>query len=461
MKSIIKQAFILMGIYIFSSCSSPAEKDFDQLKAKNLKGNELLQEIINFEVEHSGHFESKVQLADFYMLVKNYEKAYEYTVRAESVLNNAPKGKEGRKLKSIHYGNRAKLEYILKNYQTALEYADKGIKEDKEQGVFIKFTKAKILMELGKNEESVALLDSLYKTNSQDATSEDMQFYMYVLANEGRYDDAVKILEQYFDTGNYFIGLGSFASGIYEKTGDIPKSILATFLDGEYYSCFNPAAHNEYLSNINKLEEKLKSDGVYAPSENVINYLKSYFSNDISISYETDFFVKDFIDSVKKINSKKFTKNDLPAFLKLEDSFSSYPSYYWHTYNAFMLLDENTKKEAVSILEKIIDLGNNNIYITEAKHALGNISGLSEIQSEKLLVPSEIISIVYDFQTTRDESELNPVFELLELPENSYELFALDFLKERYKLLAIENILQNKKSNCSERLKERINYILN
>lgn len=126
-----------------------------------------------------------------------------------------------------------------------------------------------------------------------------------------------------------------------------------------------------------------------------------------------------------------------------------------------MLLDENAKKEAVPILEKIIDLGNNNIYITEAKHALGNISGLSEIQSEKLLVPSEIISIVYDFQTTRDESELNPVFELLELPENSYELFALDFLKERYKLLAIENILQNKKNNCSERLKERINYILN
>ena len=461
MKSVSYLIFVLVVIFTILSCKTPSDKEFNQLKSKNLQGNELLQEIINFEVEHSNHFESKVQLADFYMLINNYEKAYEYAVHAESVLNNAPKGKNGNKLKSILFGDRAKLEYILKNYESALEYANKGIKADKEHGVFIKFTKAKILLELNKKQEAIDLLDSLYKTNIEDATSEDMQFYMYILANEKRYQDATKILEYYFKTGHYFTGLGAFASGIYEKTGDTARAILATFLDSEYYSCFNDSTHKEYLSNIKKLEEKLKKEGNYSVSENSLNYLKSYFSNDTSISYETDFFVKDYIDSVKKINSNKFTKNDLNNLLKIEKNFSAYPSYYWYTYKAFISLDSNIDKEVIPLLEKIIDIGNNNLYIEKAKYALGKMLGLTNIESTKILTSSEVISIIYEFQASNDENKLNPIFSLLELPENSYELFALNFLKQNYKLLKMEKNLQNKTLNCSAKLKERINYILN
>ena len=123
MKSVGYLIFVLVVIFTILSCKTPSDKEFNQLKSKNLQGNELLQEIINFEVEHSNHFESKVQLADFYMLINNYEKAYEYAVRAESVLNNAPKGKNGNKLKSILFGDRAKLEYILKTVYNIFKYA--------------------------------------------------------------------------------------------------------------------------------------------------------------------------------------------------------------------------------------------------------------------------------------------------------------------------------------------------
>lgn len=113
------------------------------------------------------------------------------------------------------------------------------------------------------------------------------------------------------------------------------------------------------------------------------------------------------------------------------------------------------------MLEKIIDIGNNNVYIEKAKYALGKMLGLTNIESTKILTSSEVISIIYEFQASNDENKLNPIFSLLELPENSYELFALNFLKQNYKLLKMEKILQNKTLNCSAKLKERINYILN
>ena len=101
------------------------------------------------------------------------------------------------------------------------------------------------------------------------------------------------------------------------------------------------------------------------------------------------------------------------------------------------------------------------MYIEKAKYALGKMLGLTNIESTKILTSSEVISIIYEFQASNDENKLNPIFSLLELPENSYELFALNFLKQNYKLLKMEKILQNKTLNCSAKLKERINYILN
>jgi hypothetical protein len=112
------------------------------------------------------------------------------------------------------------------------------------------------------------------------------------------------------------------------------------------------------------------------------------------------------------------------------------------------------------VLEKIIDIGNKNLYIPRAREALGKIVGLPADQSQKILIGSEIISILYDFQTTGDEEILKPIFDLLELPDNSYELLALSLIKDEYKLLKMESVLKEKEKMCSGRLKERINYIL-
>ena len=61
---------LFIVLFIFStfvtSCTNNFQKEYNELKKKNLKGNELFQEVINFEVEHSSHFESKVDLSDFY-----------------------------------------------------------------------------------------------------------------------------------------------------------------------------------------------------------------------------------------------------------------------------------------------------------------------------------------------------------------------------------------------------------
>lgn len=458
-KKIKLLSILIASLFVISCRNTKDNQAYEQLRQQNLSGDELLVQLVDFEMQHSNHFESKVDLASFYALIGDYPKAYEYCIRAESVIKNAPHDKNGKKAVCILNGTRAKVEYMRGDFDSAVEFCNAAIK-DKDNGSIFKFLKGQILISMNKLDDALSVFDEAYKENPDNAANDDLKSYMYLLAGHERFDEAKVILNKYFESGVYFSELGAFASTVYEKTGDIDLSLMSTFYDFLFYAGFEPSVLVSYPANIQKIRETAKAKGLSSDYESALNFLESFFTLDESVKYESDFFIAKYISIAKRTARKTVTKDDIQQLLKMEKHFSIFPIFYYQVYNA-LTVAEPKALDITAVLEKIISLNNGNSYVSFAKKQLGSRLGLSEQDSQKILVAAEVDKIVNNYKKSASMDDLAPLFDLLEMPENNYELQTLVYLKMEYKNLGLESAFLKKRELCSNKLGERIDYILN
>lgn len=455
-----KYLFLLVTVTmcVFYSCSK--EDFYSQLMESNLQGEALLQELNLFEKEHTEDFRSKVDLANYFILAGDYNTCYEYLLRAESVIKNCPGGNEGKKYKTLLYGMRAQVELYSGNYDLAHSYVDKAIKIDKTKSNKYNYIKANIYLAQNDKEKALELFDKTFKIIPDELTTDDKQAYMYLLADTERYDECQIVMEDFFNDGLYFFGLGTFASGIYEKVGDYEKSLLSSYFDYEYFSCFNSLDKSKFLENLNSVITGIKSPEKLFQIKDTIDFVKSRVDPSFENNYTSDFFPAKFITLSNKIRDNLFTSSDVQDFLDLEVYFSDFPSYYWNAWNAFCQVDESKKKSYLPLLNKVILIGKNNLYIEKARYELGKVAGLSDEDSKKIILTHEIEQILNAFYESFDETLLEPIYDLLNLPENDYELNALVILKDYKKNPILSKVFQEKLQSSQGRLQERLKYVL-
>ena len=452
---------VLLALLLFSSCQNKSHKEYQALKNSKLEGQKLFLSINEFEKTHSDHFESKVDLAQYYFLTGDYAKSIEFIIRAESLVAKIPKTKDNKKLISLMYGTRAEIETVNGNYEKAIQYSKKAFNENKKDGLEWRYIEARALYISKKNTESLNLYDELYAKIPDKANKEDLRTYMQLLHDEKRFDDCISIIEKYLKTGAYFLGLGTFASTAYEKNNDLENSIFHAFLDYEYADCFENLDKNLFLKNLNTLENTFKESHDAINAINIIRkYVEKDFSSSTPIALQKESFISSYILTLAETQRGFYNETTLEKLLSLESYFLHFPSYYWNVYQSFVQVKNERRKDFIPLLEKIITLGNENKYIKKAKLELGKTLGLTEIQSQKLLTQSEIDLIFIQYQIKKDKTILEPLFSLLELPDNDYVFYALASLKNINKASDIENILQKKMHNATPRLLERIHYVL-
>lgn len=167
--------FLLLFISLLMACSK--NDAYLQLMRSDLDGKELLQKLELFEKEHTEDFCSKIDLANYYILVGDYNTCYEYLLRAESVIKNCPSGAEGKKYKTLLYGMRAQIELYSGNYELANSYVDKAIKIDKKANEKYNYTKANIFLAKNDKEQALKLFDETFKKIPNELTSDDKRAY--------------------------------------------------------------------------------------------------------------------------------------------------------------------------------------------------------------------------------------------------------------------------------------------
>lgn len=456
MKKFYLPVLIISLISLFS-CKD--KNDYSAIIDSNLSGEELFQAIYIYEKENTQDFCSKVDLANYYMLQGDYDTAYEYLVRATSVLKNCPKGKKGKQYKTLLYGMKAQIELYSGLLEQALSNVNLTIEQDKKQNNNYNYLKAHIYFAQGDESAALDLFDKTYNEIPEKITKEDEQTYLYLLAKAERFTDARNMLEKFFIDGEYFNGLGAFASAIYEETKDYGKAILAAYLDYEYNSCFYGYNNEQFEENIDNVVMSFLSGEALLQTTDIVKLLKSRIKGNYSYNFDYDFYVAKYINLLNKIDNESFSIDDVQDFLDLEIYFNLFPSYYWYAWKGFSLVQPAALKDYIPLLNKVILLGQN-IFSYSARLELGKIIDLPEEYAQKILLAQEVNQILSSFLTTLDVSLLEPIFDLLDSPENTYELNALVLLKNNITNTALYNEINKKAVSASGRLKERLYYIL-
>jgi hypothetical protein len=315
-RSWARKLFILLGLCGFLpwiSCAGGDEGDLGEKEYGEIANSGALED---FEIRHSGHFDSKVDLGIYYLAIGETDRARDYLRRAERILldGSASPGKKG--YDAVMYG--------------ALEYIDRAIGADGEQRKRYRFLKGHILVARQEYRAALEIFDELLANtagdantlnagddsdtalNSDGAGEAEMRAYMFLLAQAERTVEAAAALDRYFLTGAFFPGLGYFAASVYRALGKTEKAAYAAYLEEEYrsgYGEFQDSGAGGFESPSPIEEIPLSGAG----EEGELHFAAEYLR------------LKGLING-----GENFTKEQFLRLVELEHYFRLFPSFYWH-----------------------------------------------------------------------------------------------------------------------------------
>jgi len=370
-------SFILFFFVLAACGNSSMEKEYERIKSSDLTGDDLRIVLIEFELNNMNHFSSKVDIGGYYLITGNIERALDYFLRAEKLAARAPRNRETRENTAIMYGSIARIYLMQSEFIKAMDYTEKAIAENKNESNQYRFLQAHILTAQQNQDEAIALFYELYQTQRDSMDADDIRAFMYLLATTGRYSDCAELVDLYFEKGPYFPGLGLFASGAYENSGQQNKAILAAFLEYEYHSSYTTTDDHDFLRNIDNMEAQLNFMGTLERSEATIRLLRSLFDNSDLVFRQGNntFFAEDYCVIKKKILSQSITIAEFERYLRLERYFTRFPVYYWNVWQAALICQPEALANYVPALEKIILLDRNGRYAQPVWEELTRLMG--------------------------------------------------------------------------------------
>ncbi len=451
-------SFLLVILFLFAGCSSKNMKNYKRIKQSSSNIADLYQDIYSFDLNNPDFYESKLDLARYYLLTGNYGESWAFLLRAEAIAVKFPE-QMTKENEAAMYACHASLLLMNNQVESAFEYVKKACDVPK-YGKIYGYLAGRVLTTLDRKQEALGYFEKTYKKYPNLITGEEIRSYMYLLADSKNYKKALELLELYFEKGSYFSGLGMFASGIYEKNGLMRESIFSAFLDYEYQSCFGNADDKKFVQNLNDLRSKLISESNNESVVHAVDYMLSlYVDSDVS-KPDMDFFPLKYIELKKIAKDKPWSNKEFNEYLTLEKYFKNFPCYYWVLWEMLPKINSGDLVNWKSILEKIILLGSSEYY-GPAKIALGRLAGLNAADSSKLLLPQEVQNLLWIYISKGDEKTLDYIYDFLTLPDCDYVLQSYPIIKQNLNNNSLRQAFLNKSKTVNGRLKGRIDYILN
>lgn len=452
--------YIFLAVITMTACrESEMSKAYQKIKDSKLTGQELFAKVSDFELTHPGHFQSKVDLAVYYLLTGNYTSGLQYLKRAEAVLPAASKKDATPESKAAFYAAYASAYLAAGNTEDAWNYISKA-RSIKKYGNTYGYLAARILLTRGKKSEALETMDKTYAAVPGNITSDDIRTYMYLLADTGRYDDCSRLTDLFFEKGKYFPDLGLFASTVYEKTGQLKKSVYSAFLDYEYESCFGRADDRHFLENLATVEKTITGKTGYQEGIKALRCVRSLYNDSPFPDDDTDFFVYQYIRAKKKLRTAPLSANELTDYMKLEKYFSEFPVYYWNVWLSAIKDPAASRTDWIPVLERVIISAPKSVYAPQARKAIGQQCGLTAEQSEQLLMPPEIREALLAYGDDSKEEHLEPVYSLLSLPDCTYVYNAIGQVQQNRQILHLDPVLSKRLAASTGRLKDRLFFIL-
>ena len=179
-------------------------------------------------------------------------------------------------------------------------------------------------------------------------------------------------------TGQWFPGLGSFSSNVFEKSGMLQESLLCAFLEYEYNSSMTASDDERFLKNIDSVEQLCKENGTYEEVSPVLYLIRNLYRTNEDIELKIhDNFISKYLIIRNRINDKTVTENDFQVLLSLEPYLRSFPIYYWTVWECVKVIDPAHLKNFVNVLKKTIALSPKSKLADTARNEIKKVFGVS------------------------------------------------------------------------------------
>ena len=383
-KKLINSISLLCLSLLLLSCTSKVQEEFNSITNSKKSDTEIVKLVKEFEIKHPKHFESKLLLAEYYISVNDVDNAYDYLKRAAVVKKYADK-----KQRDVYYtklfGYLATIEFSRKEYDSAEINVKNAIKYDKQHTHGYEYMLGHLQVIKENNEDALKIFDDIYAKQPELATASDLQTYMYLLAEAERYEECTAIINTYMATGQWFAGLGSFASTVFEKAGMLQESLLCAFLEYEYNSSMTAPEDEKFLKNIDSVEQLCKENGTLEIVLPVLSLIRNLYTNNENFTVEVhDNFVSKYLIIRNRIKGKTATESDFQVLLSLEPYFRNFPIYYWNVWECVKVIDSNQLKNFVTVLKKTIALSPSSALAETARNEIKDIFGVSSNENVDL-----------------------------------------------------------------------------
>ncbi len=311
-------------LLVLFSCSHGLKKEYLLLKKSGLPQEELVTAISDFDKAHYRFFDSKLDLGVLALVQLDYDKAFSYFNRALALLDSGERC--SRTQRALLYSSLSTVYISRKDIYKAQDFAKKAY-ECGRAGKVYGFLYGRILYSTGNSELALKIFDKTYKKYPQNLDKDSRRVYMYLLADMALYERCIELIQLNAGLGDYYENFGTFASEIFERTGDIGQAVYYSYLEFLFRKNKHQLTDDEFLKNLDLLEAALKKEGV-EKGDTAIRQIRSFLSKNTELVPCGENFVSKYIYYQHKIQLNDLSLDDYKAFAKLEPYFCKLVEFY-------------------------------------------------------------------------------------------------------------------------------------
>ena len=472
-KNIIILVLIAFSAMMLISCGN-SEKAFQadfEVSVKDKQGEALLDALHELDKKYEDKLILKINLSAMYLSAGDLENAVIYLTEG---LPLAEKSKNTGD-KYMFYANYS--EYLMREekYQESEKYARKALENIEEDNLGVSLTLAKSMTAQKKYTEAYNLFKESWKSNGILFTEEDINAFIFVLAQVPSSSEnliiKVTLLDELKVKNPMAKGIGIDQARILEKAGAPLSALIAIFSEIEISRYNGTMDRAEVEKNLNTLAARFDNPELKEMGQTGIKLIEGYadFLNErweradavfTQLNPELPITFYYYLKLASRIQTGFGTKEDFAAYITLERNFSNLQGYYYNFWKGLKKTGSDYTKEAAEpALRGCIVAAPVTAYAQESRIELGRLYGIED--GEKILLPEELGFFYQSVLNGAPIEILEPVAIFLSMDDNVFVENAMTLMKEAFLNEQISGWFKERsETSVNENLKKRVASLL-
>lgn len=390
---------------------------------------ELANALLQLEQKYPDRPEPKAQLGIVQIMKQEIESAQIMLKNAESLITK----KTSKETKYLIYAGLADVYERLGNVSESKEKAVQALDLEIEDSLGVALNLSRAQVSLGEKEDALSRYQSVLGTHQNFLTEKDYSNIIVLLTDKKSFAEAINVYLTKIEKLGYSEGDGLGLSSLYEKDSRYIKSLISASYELWRMLHEEKMTKEECSRRLLDVSNQMKpvlsgidSDDFSAIIKAQMAIIEGSWSEALEIYIDLDLFQGDWFEQFfyHLANLMKEEKPDIESiknYVVLEPAFRRSQNYYYYLWNILKKGDgKYTFSTIRNVLDKVVLFGINTRLAHKTQSEISRLVGLSEKDSSYLFPPQYVNSVLTSYLMIRDSNIVEPVKELLSLPNNPY-----------------------------------------